>query len=99
MEFLKISDAKRIAMEKANLNGHEMRPWRRYNGAPYRIRSSCKLCGCELLVLSSGDIDTDTAIRMKELGIVIGHSEVLGTNFTYIEGPALSRCRRAYLAK
>lgn len=98
MDMLTEADAKRIAMQKAIANGHDMRPWRRDRSAHFYNRSSCRRCRAELLVISK-EIDPDQAERMKRDGVTIGEFAGMRSlpkgNYTYASGGALLRCSRA----
>lgn len=93
MKILREQDAKRLAMQKAIANGHEMRPWRRAQGSHFRSRSSCKLCGQELLVISTV-MEPSEAERLKAADAIIGLYErsVTNVDYTYASGVALMRC-------
>lgn len=93
MKILREQDAKRLAMQKATANGHDMRPWRRHSTAHFFNRSSCKRCGQELLVVSRmmEPVEVD---RMNNAGTIIGSFErdITGADYTYVSGGALLRC-------
>lgn len=93
MNILREKDAKRLAMQKAAANGHDMRPWRRQPSAHFYNRSTCKRCGHDLLVVSKM-MEPDEADRMKNARTIIGAFErdTTGADFTCVSGGALIRC-------
>ncbi|MFG1340568.1 hypothetical protein [Xanthobacter autotrophicus] len=95
MDILKEDDAKRQAARRADMNGHEMRPWRRHPSAYLRSRSSCTKCGFEMIVVSQ-ILDIEQAEAKNDQGDIIGFyaNRPNSCDFTHAFGAALNyRCR------